>query len=252
MVSMVDDYESHGRGRTIAGVLATLLWLALWAFAIWGDYSAGALVGRETALTLNEWAGLAAAVIAPIGVLWLVLAYFQNAAALSRNTAALQAQQRSLALQTEQTVALIQEHARQAAAAATLAELDLAAHRRHEEARRAVLTPDFRFTNAAFSAGHRVATFAMVNAGGTAYALSFESDDFTDGRIRPAEVVERNTAFSLLVSLDPVLQDRGGTFAIRCRDIEGREHVFPFRTEEGAVRPADLPSRPRAPESVSR
>jgi hypothetical protein len=246
------DYEAPGRGRAIAGVLATILWLALWTFAIWGDHSAATLVRRETALTLTDWAGLAAVILAPIGVLWLVLGYFQHAAALAYNTAVLQAQQRSLTLQTEQTAGLIQEHARQAAAAATLAELELAAHRRHEETRRALLTPDFRFTNAAFSAGHRVATFSMVNTGGTAYALQFESADFTDGRIRPAEVVERNAAFSLLVSLDPVLRDRGGTFAIRCRDVEGREHVFPFRTEEGAIRPADLPSRPRAPESVSR
>ena len=172
---MIDENDSHRRARAVAGTLASGLWLALWTFAIWGDYSAATLVNRETALTLNEWSALAAAIIAPLGILWLVLGYFQQAEALERNTAALHAQQRALALQTEQSVALIQEHARHAAATATLAELELAAHRRHEDARRAVLAPDFRFVNATFSAGHRVATFAMVNAGGTAYALRFQS-----------------------------------------------------------------------------
>jgi hypothetical protein len=249
---MMEEYERPGPGRALAGLLASMVWLALWAFAIWGDYSAATLVNRETALTLNEWSALAAAIIAPLGVIWLVLGYFQQAEALARNTAALQAQQRALALHTEQTVALIQEHARQTAATATLAELELAAHRRHEDARRAVLAPDFRFVNATFSAGHRVATFAMVNAGGTAYALRFQSDDFADGRIKPAELVERNGGFSLHVGLDPMLRHDGGTFSIECRDIEGRAHALPFRIEDGAVLPADAPPKPRQSESVAR
>jgi hypothetical protein len=249
---MSEEYEGIRRGRVVAGVLATILWLALWTFAIWGDYSAGTLVNRATALTLSEWSALAAAIIAPIGVLWLVLGYFQQAEALERNTMALQAQQRSLAMQTEQSVALVEEYTRQAAATATLVELELAAHRRHEAARRAVLAPDFRFANATFSAGHRVATFAMVNAGGTAYALRFHSDDLADGRIKPAEVVERNAGFSIHVSLDPMLQHKDGTFTIGCRDIEGREHALSFRIEDGAVLPADAPSRPRQAERVAR
>jgi len=211
---MIDENDSHRRARAVAGTLASGLWLALWTFAIWGDYSAATLVNRETALTLNEWS--------------------------------------ALALQTEQSVALIQEHARHAAATATLAELELAAHRRHEDARRAVLAPDFRFANATFSAGHRVATFAMVNAGGTAYGLRFQSDDFADGRIRPSEVVERNAGFSLHVSLDPVLRDKGGTFTIECRDIEGRGHALLYRIEDGAVVPADAPPQPRQAEPVAR
>ena len=247
---MTDEYEHNRRGRSVAGVLATLLWLGIWTFAIWGDFTAATLVNRATALTLNEWSVLAAAIFAPIGVLWLVLGYFQQADALARNTAALRAQQRALAMQTEQATALVQEHARHVAATATLAELELAAHRRHEEARRALLAPDFRFANATFSAGHRVATFAMVNAGGTAYALGFQSDDFADGRIRPAEVVERNAGFSVHMSLDPMLRDKGGTFTIRCRDVEGREHAFPFRTEDGAVLPADAPRRRQAEPAV--
>ena len=249
---MIDENDSHRRARAVAGTLASGLWLALWTFAIWGDYSAATLVNRETALTLNEWSALAAAIIAPLGILWLVLGYFQQAEALERNTAALHAQQRALALQTEQSVALIQEHARHAAATATLAELELAAHRRHEDARRAVLAPDFRFVNATFSAGHRVATFAMVNAGGTAYALRFQSQDFADGRIKPSELVERDGGFSLHVGLDPMLRHDGGTFAIECRDIEGRAHALAFRIEDGAVLPADAPPKPRQREPVAR
>ncbi len=249
---MIEQYERPRRGRAIVGIVASVLWLVLWTFAIWGDYSAARIVNRETTLTLNEWSAIAAAIIAPLGVLWLVLGYFQQAAALARNTAALQAQQRALALQTEQTVALIQEHARHAAATATLAELELAAHRRHEDARRAVLAPDFHFVNATFSAGHRVATFAMVNAGGTAYALRFRSEDFADGRIKPAELVERNGGFSLHVGLDPMLRDDGGTFTIECRDIEGRAHALAFRIEDGAVLPADAPPKPRQSEPAVR
>jgi hypothetical protein len=249
---MVDRYETRRSGRAVVGVVATALWLGLWAFAIWGDFSAGALVKRETALTLTEWSALLAGIIAPMGVLWLVLGYFQQADALARNTAALQAQQRALAMQTEQSVALVQEHARHVAATATLAELELAAHRRHEDARRALLAPDFRFANANFSAGHRLATFTMVNAGGTAYALRFHSDDFSDGRIKPAELVERNAGFELHVSLDPMLQNRSGTFTIRCRDVEGREHALSFRTEDGAVVPASMPPKQRRVEAVGR
>lgn len=246
------EYERPRRGRAIAGIVVSVLWLALWAFAIWGDHAAAALVNRQTALTLTEWSVLAVAIIAPLGVVWLVLGYFQQAAALARNTAALQAQQRALALQTEQTVALIGEHARHAAATASLAELELAAHRRHEDARRAVLAPDFRFVNATFSAGHRVATFAMVNAGGTAYALRFQSNDFADGRIKPAELVERNGGFSLHLGLDPMLRHDGGTFTIDCRDIEGRAHALAFRLADGAVLPADAPPKPRQSEPVAR
>jgi hypothetical protein len=249
---MIEQYERPRRGRAIVGIVASVLWLVLWTFAIWGDYSAARIVNRETTLTLNQWSAIAAAIIAPLGVLWLVLGYFQQAAALARNTAALQAQQRALALQTEQTVALIQEHARHAAATATLAELELAAHRRYEDARRAVLAPDFHFVNATFSAGHRVATFAMVNAGGTAYALRFRSEDFADGRIKPAELVERNGGFSLHVGLDPMLRDDGGTFTIECRDIEGRAHALAFRIEDGAVLPADAPPKPRQSEPAVR
>jgi hypothetical protein len=246
------DHDSPGHGRAVAGTVATLLWLALWAFAIWGDFAAGAIVRRETALTLNEWGALAAAIIAPIGVLWLVLGYFQQAAAVARNTAALQAQVRMLAMQSEHSLALVQEHARNAAATAALTELELAAHRRHEDARRALLAPDLRFESANFSAGHRLASFAMVNAGGPAYGLSFHSEDFADGRLKPAELVERNARFTLHVTLDPVLRDQGGSFALRCRDVEGREHAFPFRTEDGAVVPADAPPRSRRAEAVGR
>ena len=90
----------------------------------------------------------------------------------------------------------------------------------------------------------------MVNTGGAAYGLKFESGDFREGRIKPAEVVERNAGFSLYVSLDPVLHERSGEFTIRCRDVEGCEHAFPFRTEGGAVVPADAPSKSRRVESA--
>jgi hypothetical protein len=239
-------------GITIAGVVATIAWLALWAFAIWGDYSAATLVKRGTALTLNEWSALTAAIIAPIGVLWLVLGHFQQASAIARNTAALLAQERSLKVQAEETAALMRELARQTATTASLAELEAAAHRRHEESRRALLAPDFRFVNATFSAGHRVATVAMVNLGGTAYALKFQSDDFADGEVKPSAVVERNTGFTLFVTLDPVLRQGGGAFSIRCKDTEGREHAFAFRTEDGAVTPLEgAPKRGRV-EAVGR
>lgn len=227
------------RGITLIGVLASMAWLALWVFAIWGDYSAATLVNRAAALTLNEWSALTAAIIAPIGVLWLVLGYFQQADALARNTAMLSAQQAALTTQVHETSALVQEYARQAAAAAALAELEVAAHRRHEGARRALLAPDFRFANASFSAAHGLATVAMINIGGTAYGLRFQSEDFADGKIRPSEVVERNSGFTLHASLTPMLRNRGGTFTIRCRDIEGGEHAFAFRTQDGAVTPLE-------------
>ncbi len=78
----MDDYSRFAPRRSVAallGGLATVAWLALWAFAIWGDYTAAALVKRDAALTLTEWGTLAATIIAPIGVLWLVLGYFQQA-----------------------------------------------------------------------------------------------------------------------------------------------------------------------------
>ena len=123
-------------GLTVLGVLATVAWFALWAFAIWGDYTAATLVKRSTALTLNEWSALAAAIFAPIGVLWLVIGQFRQAAAIARNTAALLAQEHALKVQAEETAALTREHARHTAVAASLAEMEAAAHRRHEDARR--------------------------------------------------------------------------------------------------------------------
>jgi hypothetical protein len=239
-------------GLTLAGVLATIAWLALWTFAIWGDYSAAALVKRGTALTLNEWSALAAAIFAPIGVLWLVLGHFRQEAAIARNTAALLAQEHALKVQAAETAALTREHARQIAATASLTEMEAAAHRRHEESRRALLAPDFRFVNASFSAGHRVATVAMVNLGGTAYALKFQSDDFADGEVKPSAVVERNTGFTLYVTLDPVLRQGGGAFTIRCKDTEGREHAFAFHTEDGAVTPLEGAAKRGKVEAIGR
>jgi hypothetical protein len=247
---MADDYSRFAPRRSVAtllGGLATIAWLALWAFAIWGDYTAAALVKRTTALTLGEWGTLAAAIIAPIGVLWLVLAYSHQADALARNTAMLWGQQAALREQIQETAMLVQEYARQTAAATALAELEIAAHRRHEDARRALLAPDFRFAKASFSAGHGLATVAMVNVGGTAYGLRFQSDDFADGKIKPSEIVERNSGFSLHATLDPMLRNNGGTFTIRCRDIEGNEHAFAFRTRDGAIAPLEgAPNRAAA------
>ena len=247
---MIDDYSRFAPRRSAAallGGLATVAWLALWAFAIWGDYAAAALVKRDTTLTLGEWGTLAAAIVTPIGLLWLVLGYFQQADALARNTAALWAQQAALREQTQETAMLVQEHARQTAAATALAELEIAAHRRHEDARRALLAPDFRFAKASFSAGHGLATVAMVNVGGTAYGLRFQSDDFADGKIKPSEIVERNSGFTLHATLEPMLRNSGGTFTIRCRDIEGGEHAFAFRTRDGAIAPLEgTPNRAAA------
>ena len=250
MIYEPDRRQSGHHGRTLAGILATVAWIALWTFAIWGDHAAGVVLKRATTLTLNEWGALAAGIVAPIGVLWLVVGYFQQAEALARNTAALLAQQQALTAEMEEIAALVREHGRQTAATATLAELELATHRRHEEARRALLAPDLRFANASFSAGHGVATVAMVNTGATAYALRFHSDDFPEGHIKPSELVERNAGFTLHVTLDPMLRAGGGTFTIRCRDIEGREHAFAFRTADGALVPLEAALRPRRAQPV--
>jgi hypothetical protein len=85
----------------------------------------------------------------------------------------------------------------------------------------------------------------MVNTGGTAYALKFHSDDFAEGQIKPSEIVERNATFTLYVSLDRLLQPKRGTFTISCKDIEGRDHAFAFRNEDGEVVPIEVsPERP--------
>ncbi len=234
---MVDENERRNRRRTWrtgAGAIITIAWAAFWVFAIWGDYAAGALVKRDAGLTLVEWSVLAAGVAAPVALLWLVLGYFQQGDELARNTDALRAQAR-------ETAALFQEYARQAAASATLAELEVAAHRRNEEARRALLAPSFRIVSASFSAGHDLANLKMVNIGGTAYALRFHSEDFAKGQIKPSELIERNAAFMLHVGLDSLLQEKRGTFTISCKDIEGCEHAFAFRNEDGMVVPMEGP-----------
>jgi hypothetical protein len=229
--------------RTGVGAALTLTWILFWVFAVWGDFAASAIVKGNATLTLNEWGAFVAGVAAPIAFLWLILGYFQQGDELAQNTAALRAQEDQLRLQVQQTAALVREHARQAAASAQLAELEVATYRRHEEARRALLAPNFLFAGASFSAGHDLTSLRMVNTGGTAHALRFHSDDFAEGQIKPSELIERNAGFTLYVSLDRLLQPKRGTFTISCTDIEGRDHAFAFRNENGEVVPIEVPAR---------
>jgi hypothetical protein len=241
---MADDDERGKRRpawRTGVGAALTLAWLVFWVFAVWGDFAASAIVQRNATLTLNEWGVFLAGVVAPIAFLWLILGYFQQGHELAKNTEALRAQEQQLMQQVQETAALVREYARHAAASAQLAELEVAAHRRHEEARRALLAPHFRFASASFSAGHDLADLKMVNTGSTAYALKFHSDDFAEGQIKPSEIIERNATFMLYVSLDRLLQPKRGTFTISCKDIEGRDHAFAFRNEDGEVVPIEVP-----------
>ena len=243
MAANSERAKRRGTWRTGVGLVLTVAWIVFWVLAVWGDFAASGIVKGNAALTFSEWGAFLAGVVAPIAFLWLILGYFQQGDELARNTEALRAQEEQLRLQLQETVALVREHARQAAASAQLAELEVAAYRRHEESRRALLAPDFRVAGASYSAGHDLTSLKMINTGGAAHALRFHSDDFAEGQIKPSEIIERNAAFTLYVSLDKLLQPRRGIFTISCKDIEGGDHAFAFRNENGEVVPLELPPR---------
>ncbi|HKA58911.1 MAG TPA: hypothetical protein VKD28_09870 [Gemmatimonadales bacterium] len=243
MAADSEPWKRRRAWRTGVGAVLTLAWILFWVLAVWGDFAASALVKGTTTLTFSEWGAFVAGVAAPIAFLWLIVGYFQQGDGLARNTEALRAQEEQLRLQVQETAALVREHARQAAASAQLAELEVAAYRRHEGARRALLAPNFRVTSASYSAGHDLTSLQMVNTGGAAHALKFRSDDFAEGHIKPAEIIERNGRFTLYVSLDRLLHPKRSTFAISCKDIEGGDHAFAFRNENGEVVPLELPPR---------
>jgi len=243
MAADSEPWKRRRAWRTGVGSVLTVAWILFWVLAVWGDFAASALVKVNTTLTLSEWGAFVAGVTAPIAFLWLILGYFQQGDELARNTEVLRAQEEQLRLQVQETAALVREHARQAVASAQLAELEVAAYRRHEGARRALLAPDFRVASASYSAGHDLTSLQMVNAGGAAHALKFHSDDFAEGHIKPAEIIERNGGFTLYVSLNRLLHPKRSTFTISCKDIEGADHAFAFRNENGEVVPVELPPR---------
>jgi hypothetical protein len=72
-------------------------------------------------LKLNEWGDFFAGAAAPIALLWLVLGYVQQGEELRQNTEALLGQQRQLENQVRETVALVANAERQAAASEVLA-----------------------------------------------------------------------------------------------------------------------------------
>ena len=80
--------------------------LGLWLTALWMLGNLAVFVARfadAASMSLNEWGDFLAGVTAPIGLLWLVLGYFQQSAELRISTEVLRAQQKELKNQVEQT-----------------------------------------------------------------------------------------------------------------------------------------------------
>ena len=76
----------------VAGILLTLLWLAL--FGLYIDTQIG--WGNVQAMLPSEQGGLVAGLTAPLGFLWLFLAYLKRGADAKRHSEALQAELRKL------------------------------------------------------------------------------------------------------------------------------------------------------------
>lgn len=82
-------------GRKLAGfgIGATLIYLALWCFIVWGKWD------DFKALALNSQGDFLAGVFGPLTLLWLVLGYFQQGIELRQNSRALHLQAKELAIQ---------------------------------------------------------------------------------------------------------------------------------------------------------
>jgi len=76
----------------VAGILLTLLWLAV--FGLYIDTQIG--WGNVEAMLPSEQGGLLAGLTAPLGFLWLFLAYLKRGADAKRHSEALQAELRKL------------------------------------------------------------------------------------------------------------------------------------------------------------
>ena len=197
---------------------ATVVWLAVGAFAIWFK------VDDVGAMSLHEWGDFLGGVSAPLALFWLVIGYFQHGEELRLNTEALKAQQAALQRQVEETEHLVEAAKLQA----QVVEQDLK-DRQSREAREA--KPEFVFRGQGVS-GSRIET-KIRNRGGEAHNIEVTYDSPHSSNFSPSKLVESNGLAELVI-----IQDSNHPlewpirFGISCTDRRGHRHEFDFELSE--------------------
>jgi hypothetical protein len=148
---------------TKIGLALTTLWV--------GTIIAIILLKWESAFSmeLNAWGDFLAGLSAPLALLWLVIGYFQQGEELRLNTMALDAQQKELQKQVEETALLAKNSERQAVASEMLAMLNKEEVKKEELKKRADAQPIFWASGG--SNNLRQVTTNILNRGGEVYDL---------------------------------------------------------------------------------
>lgn len=149
---------------SIIGIVGTVAWLAgiAWIF--------GARFGELSQLNPNEIGDFLAGTLGPLGILWLILGFFQQGMELRDTT-------RSLDLQSKALQISVHEQRELLVATRSHVEADRAAVALAREQQQQLLRPRFAFLDIAMAAGDAgpMMQFELRNLGANASEVRFEA-----------------------------------------------------------------------------
>ena len=151
---------------TLIGLCITAIWIFLFSFIVLSNFP------TDGQMSLNAWGDFLAGTTAPLALLWLVIGYFQQGEELHINTKVLEAQQRELQLQVQETANLAKNSERQARAAELLAQISKTEQEREHLQMIMDAQPEF-VANGGSSSGARIST-NIYNHGGLVKDISLE------------------------------------------------------------------------------
>lgn len=200
------------------GILATLAWLGVIVWIFRGR------MGEITQLQPNEVGDFLAGSLGPIGILWLILGFFQQGLELRENTRALDLQATELRNSTQEQHELLKAIRAQVEADHAMVAL---AREQHAQG----LLPRFAFLDVATATreGTTELRFELRNLGANASDLRF------DTKAAPAQVAAPRLPVALtglpypcMLTFAPGHPAAGDHFTISFRDIAGHHGSIRF------------------------
>jgi hypothetical protein len=197
---------------SIIGILCTLAWLAAIGWIFSGRF------GEIGQLQPNEVGDFLAGSLGPLGILWLILGFFQQGQELRDNTRALDLQATELRNSTQEQRELLRATRAQVEADHALVELARAQHAQ-------TLKPRFAFLDVATVAGDGGTDlrFELRNLGANASEVRLDATA-TPPHAQPSRlpVAMAGAPYPCAVTFAPGHPVRGDQFTISFRDLTGK------------------------------
>lgn len=200
------------RFLSIVGILGTLAWLGVIAWIF------GGRITEITHLDPNEAGDFLAGSLGPLGILWLILGFFQQGQELRDNTRALDLQATELRNSTQEQRELLRATRAQVDADHALVEL---ARAQHEQS----LLPRFAFLDVATvtAAGGTELRFELRNLGANASEVRVDSTAApTHAQSTRLPVTMAGVPYACVVAFAPGHPVAGDHVSVTFRDLTGK------------------------------